>query len=149
VRLPVAHDLCGDTALHRRRATSYYFLFRKEMLPCEHVEWRKRKMSGSRCLCVVGVGVGSFGSGRRLDAVAVLEQVRVRLLEVDERARHPGDLRDMGPAPGPTPARVGTLREPSNEGRDAGGTLRWQAKHSPITEELQGSTNFRPHIFSA
>jgi len=69
VRLPVAHDSCGDTALQRRRATSYYFLFRKEMLPCEHVEWRKRRMSGSRCLCVVGGGIGRVvGSGRRLDA---------------------------------------------------------------------------------
>ena len=64
VRLPVALDLCGDTALQRRRATSYYFLFRKEMLPCEHVEWRKRKMRPAasagaastqlcrRCACV-------------------------------------------------------------------------------------------------
>jgi len=56
------------------------------MLPCENVEWRI-KMSGSRCLS--SAASGHVGSRRRLDLAPVLEQARVRLLEVDERALRP------------------------------------------------------------
>ena len=64
VRLPVAHDLRCDATLQRQAVASYDFLFRKEMLPCEHVKWRKRKMSGRALLVVVIIGIGGIG-GRR------------------------------------------------------------------------------------
>jgi hypothetical protein len=85
----------------------------------------------------------AVGSGRRLDAVAsrVLEQVRVRLLEVDERAGRPvGEIFETLALPEPL-ARARTWREPSNEGagvgegRDAGGTLRCQAEKRAIAEQ--------------
>ena len=53
VRLPIAHDLRGDPTLPRQAETGSDFLFRKEMLPCEHVKWRKRKRSGTANLIVV------------------------------------------------------------------------------------------------
>ena len=73
VRLPIAHDLRCDTTLQRQAVASYDFLFRKEMLPCEHVKWRKRKMSGRALLVVVIIGIGGIGVRRPLDALVVLE----------------------------------------------------------------------------
>ena len=92
VRLPVAHDLRCDATLQRQAVASYNFLFRKEMLPCEHVKWRKRKMSGRALLVVVTMGVGCVGGRRPLDALVVLEQARMCVLEVDERGCHPGGV---------------------------------------------------------
>ena len=91
VRLPIAHDLRGDTTLQRQAVASYNFLFRKEMLPCEHVKWRKRKMSG-RLRLVVVIIIGGIGGRRPLDALVVLEQARMCVLEVDERGCHPGGV---------------------------------------------------------
>ena len=73
VRLPIAHDLGSDTTLQWQAATGSDFLFRKEMLPCEHVKWRKRKMSGRALLVVVIIGIGGIGVRRPLDALVVLE----------------------------------------------------------------------------
>ena len=92
VRLPIAHDLRGDTTLQRQAVASYDFLFRKEMLPCEHVKWRKRKMSGRALLVVVIIGIGGVGGRRPLDALVVLEQARMCVLEVDERGCHLGGV---------------------------------------------------------
>ena len=87
VRLPIAHDLRCDTTLQRQAVASYDFLFRKEVLPCEHVKWRKRKMSGRthRVITIVN-------GWRPLDALVVLEQTRMREREVDERGCHPGGV---------------------------------------------------------
>ena len=67
VRLPIAHDLRCDTTLQRQAVASYDFLFRKEMLPCEHVKWRKRKMSGRTHLVIgiIGVGNGCISGDKR------------------------------------------------------------------------------------
>ena len=93
VRLPIAHDLRGDTTLQRQAVASYDFLFRKEMLPCEHVKWRKRKMSGRTHLVItIVVGNGCISGRRPLDALVVLEQTRMREREVDERGCHPGGV---------------------------------------------------------
>ena len=60
VRLPIAHDLCSDTTLQRQAAAGSDFLFRNEMLPCEHVKWRERKMSAItyRVIVVIMIKVG-------------------------------------------------------------------------------------------
>ena len=94
VRLPIAHDLRCDTTLQRQAVASYDFLFRKEMLPCEHVKWRKRKMSGRTHLVIIIIGIGNdcIGGRRPLDALVVLEQTRMRVLEVDERSCQPGGV---------------------------------------------------------
>ena len=93
VRLPIAHDLRCDATLQRQAVASYDFLFRKEMLPCEHVKWRKRKGSGVAYLVVIVVGRVRRIFGRyRLDALVILQQARMRLLEVDERGGRPGDV---------------------------------------------------------
>ena len=83
VRLPIAHDLRCDATLQRQAVASYNFLFRKEMLPCEHVKWRKRKRSGRAHLVVVVMGIGGIGGRRPLDALVVLDQARMSVLEVD------------------------------------------------------------------
>ena len=72
VRLPIAHDLRCDPALRRQAVASDDFLFRKEMLPCEHVKWRKRKVSGRAHLVVI-IGNGGVSVRRPLDALVVLE----------------------------------------------------------------------------
>ena len=64
VRLPIAHDLGCDATLQRQAVASYDFLFRKEMLPCEHVKWRKRKMSDIAYLIVVRIVSGHRIDGR-------------------------------------------------------------------------------------
>ena len=89
VRLPIAHDLHGDTTLQRQAVASYNFLFRKEMLPCEHVKWRKRKMIGRTHLVIIiiDIGIGCIGGRRPLDALVILEQTRVCSRNgVDERS---------------------------------------------------------------
>ena len=85
MRLPIAHDLRSDATLQRQAETCSDFLFRKEMLPCEHVKWRKRKMSGITYLVVIAI-VGRAGGRRCLNALEVLQQVHVRLLETTSRA---------------------------------------------------------------
>ena len=92
VRLPIAHDLRCDTTLQRQAVASYDFLFRKEMLPCEHVKWRKRKMSGRTHLVIMIIGNGGISGRRPLDALVVPEQTRMREREVDERGCHPGGV---------------------------------------------------------
>ena len=64
------------------------------MLPCEHVKWRKRKMSGRTHLVtiIIGIGNGCIGGRRPLDALVVLEQTRMRVLEVDERSCQPNGV---------------------------------------------------------
>ena len=114
VRLPIAHDLRCDATLQRQAVASYNFLFRKEMLPCEHVKWRKRKMSG-RALLVVIIGVGGIGDWRPLDALVVLEQARMCVLEVDERGCHPGGVVVEALILTEPVAQVCALRHPSNE----------------------------------
>ena len=57
VRLPIAHDLGSDTTLQGQAAAGSDFLFRKEMLPCEHVKWRKRKMSGITYRSIIAIGI--------------------------------------------------------------------------------------------
>ena len=115
VRLPIAHDLGCDATLQRQAVASYDFLFRKEMLPCEHVKWRKRKMSGRALLVVVIIGVGGIGDWRPLDAVVVLEQARMCVLEVDERGCHPGGVVVEALILTEPVAQVCALRHPSNE----------------------------------
>ena len=91
VRLPIAHDLRSDTTLQRQAATGSDFLFRKEMLPCEHVKWRKRKMSAITYLINVSIISGLRIDGRcLLDALVVPQQARMRLLEIGERGCRPG-----------------------------------------------------------
>ena len=114
VRLPIAHDLRCDTTLQRQAVASYDFLFRKEMLPCEHVKWRKRKMSGRAPLVVVIIGDGGIGGRRPLDALVVLEQARMCVLEVDERGCHPGGVVVEAILTEPV-VQVCALRHPCNE----------------------------------
>ena len=85
VRLPIAHDLRSDTTLQRQAAAGSDFLFRKEMLPCEHVKWRKRKMSAITYLIIVIIVSGRrIDCLCRLDALVVPQQARMRLLEIGE-----------------------------------------------------------------
>ena len=113
VRLPIAHDLRCDPALRRQAVASDDFLFRKEMLPCEHVKWRKRKMSGRAHLVVI-IGNGGISVRRPLDALVVLEQTRMCALEVDERGCHPGGVVVKAILREPV-AQVCALRQPSDE----------------------------------
>ena len=48
-------------------------------------------MSGRTNLVIViiGIGIGCIGGRRPLDALVILEQTRVRVLEVDERSCQP------------------------------------------------------------
>ena len=115
MRLPITHDLRCDATLQRQAVASYNFLFRKEMLPCEHVKWRKRKMSGMALLVVVIIGVGGVGGRRPLDALVVLEQARMCVLEVDERGCHPGGVVVEALILTEPVAQVCALRHPSNE----------------------------------
>ena len=79
VRLPIAHDLRSDTTLQRQAETGSDFLFRKEVLPCEHVKWRKRKMSDIAYLIVVRIVSGHRIDGRcSLDALVVPSTETVR-----------------------------------------------------------------------
>ena len=124
MRRPIAHDLRSDTMLQRQAAAGADFLFRKEMLPCEHVKWRKRKMStiGYHVIVVI-IRVYRIDGRRRLDALVFPQQARMRLLEIGERVCQPGMVLKALPVPEPV---VGALRQPSNEsacarveGRDA------------------------------
>ena len=93
VRFPIAHDLGSDTTLQRQAAAGSHFLFRKEMLPCEHVKWRKRKMSAITYLIIVIIVSGRrIDCWCRLDALVVPQQARMRLLEVGERGCRLGGM---------------------------------------------------------
>ena len=93
MRRPIAHDLRSDTMLQRQAAAGADFLFRKEMLPCEHVKWRKRKMSTIRYHVIVVVIIRVYRVGRRrLDALVFLQQARMRLIKVGERGCQPGGV---------------------------------------------------------
>jgi hypothetical protein len=133
VRLPIAHDLGSDTTLQGQAAAGSDFLFRKEMLPCEHVKWRKRKMSAVTHLISVIVSSRRIDGRCRLDALIVSHQACMRLLEIGERGCRPGGM-VLKALPEPEPF-VGALRKPSNEsarggvkGRDSGSTLGCEAK---------------------
>jgi len=78
----VAHDLRRDAALRRQHAASSNFLFRKRVLLCKQLERRKGERRGG--------SVTSIGSGGRLDALAVLNQALVRVLEFDQQVGCPG-----------------------------------------------------------
>ena len=75
MRLPITHDLRCDATLQRQAVASYNFLFRKEMLPCEHVKWRKRKMIGRTHLVIIiiDIGIGCIGGRRPLNACLLQE----------------------------------------------------------------------------
>ena len=93
MRLPIAHDPRSDTTLQRQAETGSDFLFRKEMLPCEHVKWRKRKMGAIACLIIVRIVSAHHIDGRcSLDALVVPQQARMRLLEIGERGCRPGGM---------------------------------------------------------
>jgi hypothetical protein len=77
----------GDAVLNWQRAASSNFFFRKGLLLCEHVERRKGKRRGGKSLRIIGTGVSGRGVSRGLDAFVSLHHARVRVLEVDERAR--------------------------------------------------------------
>ena len=104
------------TCLVTQRAASAYFLFRKVVLLCEQVERRKGKRGGGTGLRVIGTGGSRRGVRRGLDAFVFLNQARVRVFEVDERARRPGAvILEALPLPNPV-THVRVLRQPADKG---------------------------------
>jgi len=83
---PVAHHLLGDAALNWQRAASSNFLFRKGLLLASMLSGGRERGAAARA-SVIGTGVGGRGVRRGLDTFVILNQARVRVLEVEERAR--------------------------------------------------------------